>query len=136
MNTITRKKLLQITVQSQYKNLFRAVLRQGEFDFQNLQDIYNHGIDGGFYGFIYYSDTTAFFKRNRNAILELAKENADHFRLPVCVFIAGFNCLKSLTVYDVEYALISPNHTVTVQNALDWFAAEECAHFIVESIEG
>lgn len=39
-----------------------------------LEDICNHGIDGGFGDFIYYADTVEFFDNNRDDIIELAIE--------------------------------------------------------------
>ena len=57
--------------------LVRSVVRQlGGWNvdtWHNLKDISNHGIDGGF---VYYKDTTAFFKRNRKNILEMAQDQA------------------------------------------------------------
>lgn len=40
-------------------------------------DISNHGIDGGYGGFVYYSDTVAFYDKNKSLIIELAEETAD-----------------------------------------------------------
>lgn len=137
MNTIAHKKLLQITAQSEHKNLFRAVLKQGEFDYQNLQDIYSHGIDGGFHGFIYHGDTVKFFNRNRNAILTLCEDYQNQGGWDsIYEFIAGFNCLKNFTQTDIVEALCGRGDYVThVKNTIALFAAEECARFIVESIE-
>ena len=133
---ITHKKMLQITANSEFKNLFRAVLRQGDFDFDNLQDIYNYGIAGGFCGFIYYSDTVAFFNRNRKTIMQLCESYADDLGVNVYEMIAGFNYLKGFNAIDVVEALNGRGDYVTyVKNALSWFAAEEAARFIVESIE-
>ena len=74
------------------KKLIKAVIRQlGGRD--SLQDIANHGIDGGFSGFIYHSDTVKFFKRNRAEIVELVKEMADELGEEPIELVCMFNCL-------------------------------------------
>ena len=35
---------------------------------QTMRDIMNHGADGGFSGFIYYSDTVEFYNQNKDLI--------------------------------------------------------------------
>ncbi|NIU82320.1 MAG: hypothetical protein GWN64_02320, partial [Candidatus Thorarchaeota archaeon] len=44
-----------------------------------LEDICNHGIDGGFSGFIYYTDTVEFAKANMELIVEALKSDKDDF---------------------------------------------------------
>lgn len=135
---ISHKQMLRITAQSQHKNLFRAVLRQGDFDFETLQQISNHGIDGGFSGFIYWNETIPFYNRNKRAILALAYEMINECGIDgIGQFLAGFGCLKGYSASDCEQALMSNNDdTQVIKNALTWFAAEEAARFIVDSVEG
>lgn len=111
--------------------LIRAVIRQiGGFDSfkQSARDVANHGANGGFSGFIYYTDTNAFFKRNKAAILECAKALANDLGEDVFAMIAGFNCLKTDAVA-VSEAIHNPrtNDPENVRNALAWFALEEVA---------
>ena len=57
-------------------SLVRSTVRQcyGWQDFKEMaQDVANHGANCGFGKFIYYTDTIAFTKRNKKALLELCK---------------------------------------------------------------
>jgi hypothetical protein len=128
--------------------LVRAVVRQlngkGQIDWQdthsNLSDITNHGIDGGFNGFIYTRDTVAFFKRNRKEIIEFVKQEATELGEPVIDMVARFNCLggpasgigkEQLAEYTESVVRCLYGRMIdddfNVANALTWFAAEEVA---------
>ena len=78
--------------------LIRAVVRQagGWEAFQEMaRDVTNHGAAGGFSGFTYYSDTEPFAQRNKDAIIEMAKQMADDMGEPGALsLIAGFNWLR------------------------------------------
>ena len=80
--------------------LVRSVVRQlGGWNidtWQNFKDISKHGIGAGFSGFVYYVDTTAFFKRNRKAILEMAKNQSEDFGTGMLEMIMSFGCIKNL----------------------------------------
>jgi hypothetical protein len=77
------------------KKLVNAVIRQlGGRDDDQLKDIVNHGINGGFTGFIYYVDTVKFFKANRAEIVELVEEYAEEFGESALDTVARFNCLS------------------------------------------
>lgn len=113
-------------------DLIRAVIRQsgGWQSFkESAPDIYNHGASGGYYGWIYNSDTVAFFEKNRTIITELLKERADDFGMGMFEMIAGFRCLSGLVIDDIAAAMYekeNENRTY-VLNALAWFACEEVA---------
>lgn len=120
--------------------LRNAVIEQLGFDpndeeneemLQTMSDIANHGIDGGFGGFTYYSDTIKFFKDNRSRIVEMAKEMADDFGQDVISFVASFNCLTDdpETRDEIGRAIYGSmkSDDTQVANALAWFTAEECA---------
>lgn len=123
------------------EKLVRAVVRQigGWENFTNsAPDITNHGIDGGFGGFIYTAETVKFAKQNLPEIMELAKNMAndigsgDKYNM-----IAGFNCLKDYENLDAGEAIYnkkSEDHD-TVLNALAWFAGEEVARSYVDMTE-
>lgn len=52
--------------------LVKGVIRQlggGSEAWDSLRDVCRGGADGGFHGFIYYSDTVGFFKRYRQEIV-------------------------------------------------------------------
>ena len=124
--------------------LASAIIRQfgGWEDFrEEAFDVANHGIDGGYRGFIYYSDTVAFTKKHKKAIVENIKQFADDVGESFTEVIANFNCLKntSITENDVMLALMSPRsceeYIVTqVYNALAWYAGETVAHEYVEYV--
>ena len=118
--------------------LTAAVIRQfgGWGAFQELaNDVTNHGIDGGYCGFIYYAETTAFVKKHKKLIIENVKQLADEVGESFTKVIADFNCLKNsgITDNDVMMALMSPRScedytVVQVYNALAWYAGETVAH--------
>jgi hypothetical protein len=122
------------------ESLVRSVVRQvggwGSFT-EMAEDVSNHGADGGFSGFVYYSDTVPFAKRNLDALLRTCRDMArdfgdgDEYQL-----IAGFNCLK-MTVGEVAGAIHNPKHEdrTTVLNALAWFALEEVSRSYVDAME-
>ena len=124
-------------------SLIRAVSRQmGDWEsFTNYaEDIQNHGADGGFGGFIYYSDTLPFFRRNRKAILEMAEQMADDCGdSGMLAMIAGFNCLRhyKFSQDDIAKALYTSkgDDVTTIQNVMAWFALEEVARSYCDCLE-
>lgn len=128
--------------------LIRAVLRQLNGNAkQSLPDIVNHGVDGGFHGFVYYHDTIAFFRRNRKEIVQLVEAMASDLGEDPISMVIGFGCLggrdfhtnlKEREKIRAEYqagvgrclyggALSDKDESHSVANALAWFAAEEVA---------
>ena len=124
--------------------LASAVIRQfgGWENFrEKAHDVANHGINGGFCGFIYYDDTVSFAKKHKKLIIENIKQFADEIGENFTKVIAGFNCLKNtgITDDDVITALMYPrmneDYTVTqVYNALAWYAGETVAREYVDFI--
>jgi len=123
-------------------SLVRSTVRQtGGWDsFQeSAQDVCNHGVSGGFGGFIFYSETVPFAKCNKKAILEMCKEQAEDYYgkgYSVCQFIAGFNCVDC-DAEQVAIALyIGKGDDVTgVYNALAWYALEEVSRRYCDILE-
>lgn len=97
---------------------------------QSAPDVANYGIDGGYSGFIYYSDTVPFAVKNKKAILSYAKEQAESFGSDgVFAMIANFNCFSDLSESDVAEAFYEEdedgeNHTILF-NGLAWYIGEE-----------
>jgi hypothetical protein len=123
-------------------SLIRAVSRQiGGWDSftESAEDICNHGAGGGVGGFIYYTETVKFYRNNRKTILAVAEEMADSMGEDLLSMIAGFNCLRQykLTNNEVAQALyMSKGEMVDqVQNAMAWFALEECARSYCDCLE-
>jgi len=123
-------------------SLVRSTVRQcGGWDsFQeSAQDVCNHGANAGFGGFIYYTDTIAFTKRNKKALLDLCKEQAQDYygkNYSVGQFIAGFNCVDC----DAEQVAIAlytgkGDNVTEVYNALAWYALEEVARRYCDILE-
>ena len=125
-------KLNQFVAKSHINDLLiRAVVRQSggwEAFTEMADDITNHGVGGGFHGWIYYAETVPFAKRNKGQILALASTLADDLGESMLAMIAGFNCLKT-TPEVIAEAIYNPRSSEQTQvfNALAWFAAEEVA---------
>lgn len=117
--------------------LASVVIRQfgGWQTFQEkANDVYNHGIDGGFCGFTYYAETTDFTKKHKKLIIENVMQFADEIGESFTKVIADFNYLKNsgITENDVTMALMSPRSCddyvlQQVYNALAWYAGETVA---------
>lgn len=125
------------------ETLIRAVVRQaGGWDsFKEMaEDVANHGADGGFHGFIYYTDTVKFAEQNKTELNNLARSMASDLGEPGGYsLIAGFNCLKRLelngdTVADAMMDTDHEDHT-QVMNALAWFALEEVSRSYTDLME-
>ena len=120
------------------ESLVRAVVKQmgGWESFkESASDITRHGIDGGFHGFIYYSDTIRVTKRNRKAIIEMASEQARDFGMGLVEMIKGFNCLKGATETEIAEGLAGNADQIQVPNGLAWYAGEEVARAYCDMTE-
>tara|TARA_R110000796_G_scaffold4038_2_gene15414 strand:- start:515 stop:928 length:414 start_codon:yes stop_codon:yes gene_type:complete len=94
---------------------------------ESASDVSNHGIDGGFGGFIYHDDTVKFATDNKALIMELAEEQAQEFGTIDVMMIQGFNCLNgNYNLEEIQQAIYGDSDDSTqVLNALAWYAAEE-----------
>lgn len=120
------------------KKLINAVSRQigGIKELKNYaSDICNYGADGGFNGFIYYTDTKAFTKRNYALIIELLTSVSDEMGVNSLELLSGFNCFKDMKEHEIFDGLMAPNSddSTIVYNDLAWFALEEVARYIEEN---
>lgn len=120
-------------------SLVRSTVRQarGWQSFQEIaQDVCNHGAAGGFSGFIYHSETVPFTKRNKKAILEMCKEQAEDSAATISEFIAWWNCVDC-DAESVAIALYTGkgDSVITVYNALAWYALEEVARRHCDIVE-
>jgi hypothetical protein len=107
-----------------------------------LSDVCRGGADAGWPGFTYYSDTCAFYSRNKAAIVKLAEQLANDLGEDVLSMVAGFRCLnkqyKPADVAKVLYGQYSAKKSATtdadmIANALAWFALEEVAHIVCDN---
>ena len=124
------------------ESLVRAVVRQmgGWQSFkESAPDICRGGIDGGFHGFISYADTMKFAKKNKEAIRQLAIDQAQEFGLGVVEMIKGFGCFRHSKPSEAEIidglAGIAHPMGVNVPNALAWYAGEEVARAYCDAFD-
>lgn len=115
-------------------SLVRAVVRQsgGWESFQEMAlDIVQHGINCGFSGWIYYTETTKFFKNNRKLILKLAEEQAYDFGVQSVIdFIYRFNWACDRPTYDeIAKAIYTGKGEICthIENMCAWYAVESVA---------
>lgn len=113
-------------------SLVRAVVRQfggWESFTASAPDVCRGGIDGGFHGFIYYSETKPFARRNRVDIQKMAQDQASEFGTSVTEMIQGFGCFRNGTKptdSEIGVALYAgKDDGAGVLNALAWYAGEE-----------
>ncbi len=100
---------------------------------QELQNVSNspYGAAAGFGGFIYYSDTVKFWRKNRQKITKymnlLAWELGEKNALSLC---QGFNGLKDYESEEIARALYGNYNSDLDQiyNVFAWFALEEVAN--------
>lgn len=120
--------------------LIGAVIRgcYGYDEFKQIaKDVTDHGAACGFGRFIYYSDTLKFTARNRVAILELLKQDADNMGGSMLQTLAGFNCLKMRDDEAADGLYNSRSEYRTqVYNALAWYALEKVARSYCNLLEG
>ena len=125
---LSKKQVLQYN--PQLKVLINAVINRIGLDAVN--DVNNHGINGGFNGFIYYSDTCKFYSRYRKIINTLIFDMANDLGEDPVNMVASFNCVNDDhdTRHDIGICIYGGNlknlkDDTHVPNALAWFAAEE-----------
>ena len=127
-----------ITDYPQYKKLINAVLRQlGSKD--DIENIYKNGIDGGYCGFIYYTETHNFAIKNRKAIIELLEELAFHlYDDDVVEMVKSFNAFRRNGMDKDElkdlyrYLGGAKVEQGSITNIMAWFAAEEVARMFCD----
>ena len=110
---------------------------------QTLKDVLQYGIDGGFTGFIYYSETCAFFDDNKNLILSELEEETNMLGEDMLTMISNFNCLTDnnrkpqYTATEIMNAIYNADdeNETTIKNALSWAAAEMVAWQLEEEID-
>lgn len=120
------------------EDLTRATVDQfGGLDafLESYEDVANHGIDGGFGDFIYYTDTNAFYAANQTAIRNYAASLADDLGENVVDMVQNFGCLgKDYSIDEIGQTLWSDEHQIQVANALAWFVAEQLCGNCVDQL--
>jgi len=114
--------------------LVKSVIRQfgGWQSFKDsAPDVSKHGIDGGFGGFIYYTETHKFAMSNRSLIVELLNEMADSLGEDVISMVSNFGVFRNSKMDNEDrndlYKFLGGGRPEqgTITNVMAWFAAEE-----------
>ena len=120
----------------EYKRLINAVVsRIGK---ESIMDVVNHGIDGGFSGFVYYSDTHAFAMRYRKDIIMLLEEEAEMIGEEVVEMVSNFGVFRNNKMDNDDrkdlYRYLGGGRCEQSQitNLMAWFAAEEVCRMFDE----
>jgi hypothetical protein len=123
----TKKEVLKNN--SEYKTLINAVINR--IGMAAVKDVINNGIDGGFSGFIYYSDTHAFAMRYRKLIVKLLEEQAHQLGEEVVHMVGGFGVFRNQPMDNEDkkelYKYLGGGRCQqsAITNVMAWFAAEE-----------
>lgn len=124
--------------------LVRAVIRQsgGLASFlEKAPDITRHGINGGYNGWIYYSETEPFAKRHRADILKMAEAQADEFGTTISEMVQGFGVFRNTTDKPTEseiwraFATGKDDSGHNLLNLMAWYACEEVARVASDLLE-
>ena len=112
--------------------------RDNEDAFRIIYEITNYGVSGGLNGFIYYTETIKFFRKNKKSIQSLLENMAEYCGENVCTMIKGFSCISDeFTEIDIAKALYGnyKEKYITIYNGFAWFACEEVMRMFYELIE-
>lgn len=136
MSKVTLKALINNSRMSE--KLVRSTVRQfGGINVvkQVCQDVSNHGIDAGFDGFIYYTDTVKFAESNLKDIIIFGRRVASELGTTLREMVEGSKCLNGC---DMVSALVDEDHEDRTQlmNALAWFAGKELCKTASDIMEG
>lgn len=136
MAKLTLKNFIEFT--NTNGKLIKAVKRQSGDnwdDFQDyLKDVSNSpcGAAGGFYGFIYYSETCAFWRRNRKVITERLNDLAFELGENMLQMVMSFGGIKGKFSEDEVGRALYGNYNSDldqIYNVFAWFALEEVANW-------
>ncbi len=123
----SKKEVLQDN--AQYKTLINAVCSRIGKD--SIMDVVNHGIDGGFSGFIYYSETHSFAMRYRSIIVRMLEDTAESLGEDVVSMVSNFGVFRRSPMDSEEkkdlYKYLGGGRPQqgAITNVMAWFAAEE-----------
>lgn len=105
-----------------------------------LDTVRNGGASAGVSGFIYYSETVSFWRKNKKQILELINNEISELGYESAVsFVVNFNCLGMNYSSDEVGAALYGNYNddlTCIYNALAWFALESFCYDVERFLEG
>lgn len=111
------------------KVLINAVINR--IGMNSVNDVNNHGIDGGFSGFIYNADTHKFAMRHRKYIVPMLEQQAHEFGTNIVDMVAGFGVFRNSPMDEddkrelYKYLGYGKCEQSTITNLMAWYAAEE-----------
>jgi hypothetical protein len=116
-------------------DLADPILQQLECDnatdlIETLRDVCKGGANAGFAGFTYSADMLAFFRKNKEEIVDLVKEECGQYGdTGILEFIQQFNCLKDahIDIDEIGAVVFGDSEDSQVVDALCWFALESLA---------
>ena len=139
---ITKKEFIKNSHVSE--KLINSVISQfgGWEIFKELaENVTNHGINGGFGGFIYYNETHHFAIKNRALIVALLEDEADQLGEDVISMVSNFGLFRQSKM-DADdkkdlYKFLGGGRCEQgpITNVMAWFAAEEVCRAYVYFIE-
>lgn len=101
------------------KELYDAIKAHCDIEDESMVDAANHGADGGFNGFIYYTDTVKFYDENERIIVEYLDEFAKGMDYDnAFVFVTNLPAIKN--VGDIDQ----------LKNLYSWIILEEVGRWI------
>ena len=135
MAKLTLKNFIEFT--NTDGKLIKAVKRQYGYGWDDFQDYLKNvsnspcGAAGGFSGFIYYSETSGFWRRNRKIITKQLSELAFSLGENVLQMVMSFGGIKDGDFSEDEvgralYGNYNPD-LYQIYNVFAWFALEEAA---------
>lgn len=138
MKKITIKNMIENSNMSE-KLILATITQLGGFESfkECAEDITRHGISGGFHGFIYYTDTVKFFKKNKKDIMSYLKQVASEFGQGMFEMIQCFNCMKGFSQEEIAEAIYESDSEYEDQilNCLSWAIGEEVSRLYCDLIE-
>lgn len=130
------------------KNVIKAILNQYSLTATELLDVASHGADCGTSGFIYYTETTAFYDANEDLINDLLNSSKDEIygdEVSMIQMLKGFgrggdlNYITASVEYDEEYEEYNfdeePDfdcevvHTTLNIDNMEWEAVEKDTYY-------
>ena len=120
-----------------YTRLINSVISQLG-GIQDVENINRYGIDGGYGGFVYYSDTHKFAMRNRSQIVELLEEIAESLGEDVIKMVSQFGVFRNSQMDSEDkrdlYKYLGGGRPEQgcITNVMAWFAAEEVCRMFEE----
>lgn len=131
-----KKKKDVLAAYPQYRRLINAVV--DDIGIESIPDVINHGIDGGFGSFIYYSDTIPFAHKHQRDIVKMLEEQAEQMGEDVVTMVSHFGTFRRSPMDNEDkkelYRYLSyvrcKEHTIP--NLMAWYAAEEVCRMFEE----